>query len=238
MEDTSNEKGQPEVEGKDTQPPNRADVGSSVAPEDEDRRQFLKIAMGISALLALGTVASVGKSVIDSAAPLNSAGASSPNSSTPTFPRVKVSTLSDLTVDKPVIFNYPLDNEPNILVKLGQKAQGGVGPDEDIVAFSQVCQHLGCLYAFQAAGSSPACNESYKATGPVGYCCCHGSVFDYTQGAKVLGGPAPRPEPQVQLEVDSSGNVYAVGMSPPSIFGHSTGSSDVKADLQGGNLVS
>jgi arsenite oxidase small subunit len=131
-----------------------------------------------------------------------------------------------------------LDNEPNILVKLGQKADGGVGPEGDLVAFSGVCQHLGCIYAFQAPGTSPTCNASYSAAGPEGYCCCHGSVFDFLHGAKVLSGPSPRPQPQVLLEVDESGNVYATGMTPPTIFGHNTGSNDVSSDLEGGNPVS
>jgi arsenite oxidase small subunit len=146
--------------------------------------------------------------------------------------------VSDLTVNQPVTFNYPLDNEPNILVKIGVKALGGVGPDQDIVAFSQICQHLGCIYAYQATGSSPACDMSYKAAGPEGHCCCHGSVYDFANGAKVIGGPSQRPEPQVILTVDSNGDIYATGMTPPSIFGHNTGSSDVTYDLQGGNLVS
>ena len=41
-------------------------------------------------------------------------------------------------MNQPITFNYPLDDEPNIMVKLGQKAEGGVGPDGDIVAFSQI----------------------------------------------------------------------------------------------------
>ena len=150
------------------------------------------------------------------------------------FPRVKVAQLNDLTVGLPIAFNYPLDNEPNILVKLGTKADGGVGPDEDVVAFSNICQHLGCIYGFQAPGSSPACNPAYKADRPVGYCCCHGSVFDLTNKANVIAGPSPRPQPQVLLEVDSSGNIFATGMGPPTIFGHNTGSNDVSGDLQGG----
>jgi hypothetical protein len=45
--------------------------------------------------------------------------------------------------------------------------------------------------------------------------------------------------PQVLLEYDStSGNIYAVGMLPPTIFGHNTGSDNVLDDLQGGTLVS
>jgi len=155
------------------------------------------------------------------------------------FPKVMVANVSDVTEAQAVYFNYPLEETPNILVKLGVSAPGGVGPDNDIVAFSQVCQHLGCIYGFVPKGGAPACDSSYKAPGPEGYCCCHGSVFDLANSGTVIGGPSPRPIPQVTLEFDSSsGNIYAVGMGPPSIFGHDTGSSDVLNDLQGGTPVS
>jgi len=155
------------------------------------------------------------------------------------FPTVKVGNVSDLAGGATVSFNYPLEETPNLLVKLGEKAVNGVGPDGDIVAFSQICQHLGCIYGFVAAGASPGCDNTYKATGPVGYCCCHGSAYDLANGAKVLGGPAPRPVPQVILSYDdSTGDIYATGMMPPTIFGYHTGSSNVLYDLQGGTLVS
>lgn len=209
-------------------PSNQAGV-----PADESRRDFLKVSVVLSAILAAGGIAAVGKSVT------NVAETSGGSAITPTsFPRVKVANLDSLVVNQVVSFYYPLDNEPNILVKIGQKAVGGVGPDGDVVAFSQLCQHLGCDYAYQATGTSPKCNSSYKAQGPEGYCCCHGSIYDYTNAGRVIGGPAPRPVPQVILEVDSSGDIYATGMNPPTVFGHNTGSSDVAADLQGGNLVS
>jgi len=198
----------------------------------ETRRNFLKLIVTFSGLLVIGGVAAVAKSIT------NSAQGTEKPVGTSSFPRVRVAQLADLSVNQPVVFAYPLDNEPNILVKLGQKADGGVGPDGDLVAFSGVCQHLGCIYAFQAPGTSPACNASYAATGPEGYCCCHGSVFDFLHGAKVLSGPSPRPQPQVLLEVDESGNIYATGMTPPTIFGHNTGSNDTSSDLQGGNPVS
>jgi arsenite oxidase small subunit len=198
---------------------------------DDSKREFLKAAAAISGVLAIGGIASVMKSIVIPSIP------SAPGQNQTTFPRVKVSSLSELATGTTIIFNYPLDNEPNILIKLGQRATGGVGPDGDIVAFSQVCQHLGCIWGYVPAGGSPAVNPAYVAAAPVGFCPCHGSVFDLTAGAKVIGGPSPRPEPQVQLEVDTSGDIFAVGISPPSIFGHDTGSSDVTNDLHGGNPV-
>lgn len=198
------------------------------APSDEGKRTFLKIAVVASGLLAAGAGGAVVRSLI------NPESQAAPR----TFPRVKVATLGGLSVGVPLIFNYPLDNEPNVIVKLGQPATDGVGPDRDIVAFSLICQHLGCIWGFYPTGGSPPCNPSYKAPEPVGYCCCHGSVFDLTNAARVVGGPSPRPQPQVVLEVDTAGNVLAVGMGPPTITGHGTpGSTDVTADLQGGNLV-
>jgi arsenite oxidase small subunit len=149
-----------------------------------------------------------------------------------------IASLNGLDENKPIYFYYPLTDTPNILVKLGTKAEGGVGPDGDIVAFSQTCQHLGCSVGYVASGGSPACDSSYVAAGPEAYCCCHGSAYDLANGAKVLGGPAPRPVPQVILKVDGLGNIYATGMTPPTIFGYDTGSNDVSADLTGGTLVS
>jgi arsenite oxidase small subunit len=163
--------------------------------------------------------------------------ATTSTSSSP-FPRLMIANVSDLVVSTPISFNYPLEETPNILVKLGVKATGGVGPGGDIVAYSVICQHLGCVTAFLPPGTGPACDASYKAAGPEGYCCCHGSIYDLVNGAAVTGGPAPRPLPQVVLSVDASGDIYAVGMTPPTIFGHDTGSNDVLNDLQGGTLVS
>jgi arsenite oxidase small subunit len=197
---------------------------------EESRRNFIKIAISFSALLLIGGIAALVKSITNPAP-------SQVQTTAQAFPRVQIAQLAELQVNQPVLFNYPLDNEPNILVKLGQKAETGIGPEGDIVAYSALCQHLGCVYAFQATGTSPKCNSAYQATSPVGYCCCHGSVFDFLNQSRVLSGPSPRPQPQVLLEIDNSGNIYAVGMTPPTIFGHNTGSSDVSSDLQGGTPV-
>lgn len=184
--------------------------------------------MTLSAVMAVGGIGTVLKSISNPAPP---------GATLLTFPRVSIADVSvprvnvadiDIAVNSPIYFNYPLDSEPNFLVRLGQKAAGGVGPNQDIVAFSQICQHLGCNVAYKAQGWNG---------GPAGNCPCHGSIFDLLQSAKVVAGPSPRPLPQVQLETDSSGNIFAKGMGPPTIFGHNTGSNDVSADLQGGTPV-
>ena len=97
-------------------------------------------------------------------------------------------------------------------------------------AFCRGCQHLGCIVGFEASNS--------HTRGPAGACPGHGSVYDLVNGAKVVAGPAPRPLPQVVLQFDdATGDIYAVAMGPPTIFGHNTGSSDVSYDLQGGTTV-
>ncbi len=183
---------------------------------DTSRRDFLKVAMTLSAIMAFGGIGTVLKAISNPAPP----GASST-----TFPRVQVADAS-ISVGSPIYFYYPLDNEESFLVRLGQKAAGGVGSNQDIVAFSKVCQHFGCT------------SLSYQANGPSGVpvmnCSCHGSVFNLLESAKVIAGPSPRPLPQVLLEVDSSGRIFAKGMGPPTIYGHNTGSNDVSFDLQGG----
>lgn len=205
---------------------NSGPAGSS----SRERRSFLKTALAFSAVLLTAGLGGMVRSL--SAPPKGSSG----NAPT-TFPKVLVANLTDLTLNKPIEFNYPLQETPNLLVKLGATATGGIGPDSDIVAFSMICQHLGCIYGYVADGQPAACNPGYRAQGPVGYCCCHGTVYNLAKGGAVLAGPSLRPVPQVILELDSStGDIYATGMTPPTIYGYDTGSNDVLADLRGGTL--
>lgn len=159
------------------------------------------------------------------------------------WPRVKLLNAKSLELLKPVSFNYPLVNTPNILVRLSLRADNGVGPDGNIVAYSTICQHLGCYFSFQASGSSPPCDASYKAPTAEGYCCCHGGEYDLVHTGKVIGGPPPRPVPMVLLDYDeATGDIYAVGMGPPTIFGHGpAGTTDpalvLTYDMQGGEVV-
>jgi len=207
--------------------------------EQNNRRRVLKFVLGAGFVATIAAVAS-------SLRILTFVPGSGPTGTTTgglSWPRLKAINAKSLEVLKPLTFNYPLDNTPNILVKLGVKADNGVGPDGDIVSFSNICQHLGCFYAFQPPNSSPACNASFKASEATGYCCCHGTVYDLVHNGNVVGGPAPRAVPRVMLEYDeATGDIYVVGMAPPNIYGHGPpGVTDpaqvLEYDLQGGQIV-
>jgi arsenite oxidase small subunit len=202
-------------------------------PSGMDRRTFLKLVAAAGGAVTVAAVLSSIKAATFVPTP----------TTVLAWPQVTITNINQLTPLTPIIFNYPLTNTPNILVKLGVAATNGIGPDNDIVAFSSICQHLGCQYSFIPTGGSPICNASYKAPLPMGYCCCHGSQYDFVHGAKVIGGPAPRPVPMVQIQYDlGTSNINAVGMMPPTIFGHGPpGTTDpalvMQYDLQGGDLV-
>jgi arsenite oxidase small subunit len=197
------------------------------------RRNFLKLALTVSGVAVVGSVGSLFR-VLEFI----------PSTSGPTsWPVVKIANISSLDPAKPLRFNYPLVDTPSVLVKTGTPADNGVGPDSDIVAYSDVCQHLGCIFSILPAGASPPCNPGYSAPAPQGYCCCHGGQYDLVHGGQVIGGPPVRPIPQVILRFDSAtGDIYAIGMTAPTIFGHGpagTTSSDLvlRYDLQGGTPV-
>jgi arsenite oxidase small subunit len=198
-----------------------------------ERRTFLKLAAAAGGAITIGALLST----------LKAGTFVPPPTAVAAWPIVTVTNISKLTNLTPLVFYYPLTSTPNYLVKLGVAAIGGIGPESDIVAFSAICQHLGCEYGFVAPGGSPPCNTSYKAKIPMGYCCCHGSQYDFVHGAKVIGGPAPRPVPMVMLQLDTAtGDISAVGMQPPTIFGHgppgtTNAASVMQYDLQGGDLV-
>ena len=101
-----------------------------------------------------------------------------------------IANINNLQVGAPVYFDYP-SGFPNMLMK---------NADGTLTARSLLCTHVCCVCTFDPAS---------KAI----YCPCHGSVFDGK--GNVLQGPASAPLPTVQLNVDSSGNVFPTGVSNP-----------------------
>jgi len=119
------------------------------------------------------------------------------------YPRRKIGRVSQLKVDQPVSFQYPWKdfNSTNMLVKLGVPAGGGVGPDQDIVAFSTLCTHMGGPLAGQYRGQ-------YKVLGP---CPFHLTTFDLTKHAMVVAGQATESLPQIVLETQGD-EIWATGV--------------------------
>jgi ubiquinol-cytochrome c reductase iron-sulfur subunit len=66
-------------------------------------------------------------------------------------------------------------------------------------AYSKVCTHAGCPVAL------------YRHASQQLICPCHQSIFDVTDGAKNVSGPAPRPLPALALGVDAAGYLIARG---------------------------
>jgi arsenite oxidase small subunit len=205
--------------------------------KEGSKRNFLKLILTLGGVATVGAIASTFR--ILSYVPPPTQGSGAPLA----WPSVKVANVSNLSPSTPLRFNYPLVETPCVLVKCGQPAENGVGPDSDIVAFSGVCQHLGCYYYILPQGSSPPCSSSFSAPAPQGYCCCHGGQYDFVHLGAVIGGPPPRPVPQVTLKYDSTtGDIYAIGMGAPTIFGHGApGTTDpsqvLQDDLTGGTIV-
>ena len=121
-----------------------------------------------------------------------------------TYPRKKVGTLSSLEQDKPVPILYPGGDElfsGCFLIKLGKTAGGGIGPDQDVVAFSAYCSHMG-------ASMHGHYDATYKVAGP---CPQHLTTYDLTRHGLLVAGHATQSLPQLVLELDGD-DIYAVGV--------------------------
>jgi arsenite oxidase small subunit len=101
---------------------------------------------------------------------------------------------------EPLDFEYPPGHQA-FIVKLGRPANGGVGPDGDIVAFHRACPHRGC-----------AIGDVDLQRGELGPCPCHMSTFDLASGGLQVFGVASQNLVQVVLEERDSGGIHAVGL--------------------------
>jgi len=98
-------------------------------------------------------------------------------------------------------------NIPGFIVKL---------PNGEVVAYSRICPHLGCIFNFVKDPNECAKGYNYKPSGPVFACPCHLSVYDIEHGGKVVSGPAPRPPRH--FDIKKEGDKYTiVSLEPGSI---------------------
>jgi rieske iron-sulfur protein len=78
------------------------------------------------------------------------------------------------------------------------------GVAQGVVAYSAICTHLGCTVRFSE-------EPMEQAPFPHIHCPCHGAMFDPQRGCTVLGGPAPRPLPQLPVKLNDKGEVVVAG---------------------------
>jgi ubiquinol-cytochrome c reductase iron-sulfur subunit len=86
--------------------------------------------------------------------------------------------------------------DPDLLQLPADRAEGA---PEGLVCYSKVCTHAGCPLGLYLAADHEL------------RCPCHQSTFDVLNGAHPVYGPAPRPLPQLLIEVDDGGSLVAKG---------------------------
>jgi arsenite oxidase small subunit len=114
------------------------------------------------------------------------------------YPRKRIAGTDELRPGKPVSFAYPLENQAGLLLDLGEEVPGGVGDNGSIVAFSILCQHMGCPVAYRPEEKDLLCP-------------CHQSRYDPAREGVVIQGVAQRPLPRIALEIDGE-DIFAVGV--------------------------
>jgi arsenite oxidase small subunit len=119
------------------------------------------------------------------------------------YPKHKIGQLSQLKLNQPIDFQFPPENPISTftLVKLGEKAGAGVGKEQDVVAFSNLCTHMG-------GPLNGTYKSEHKALGP---CPLHLTTFDLTRHGIVIAGHATESLPQARLEVEGD-DIYITGI--------------------------
>lgn len=116
------------------------------------------------------------------------------------YPEVAVAKAGTLEPGKAKNFFYPDQRSPCLVVRLGEPNQLGVGPNGDIVAYSQLCTHMGCPVSYSHA------EKTFK-------CPCHFSVFDPEHNGQMVSGQATVNLPRVLLRHDTTDDsIYAIGV--------------------------
>jgi arsenite oxidase small subunit len=114
------------------------------------------------------------------------------------YPRVRLIALSKLKTNKPVSFEYPLKGQASVLVDVGRAVPNGVGKRKSIVAYSILCQHMGCPVEYK-----PSLREFV--------CPCHQSRYDAERLGGIVQGVAMQPLPRIRLAL-SDGAIWATGV--------------------------
>lgn len=132
-------------------------------------------------------------------------------------PRVgQILTPHDIPVDAAPVFAWPMDagskavrsgDTHNLILLVRAAARAWYGPGVtphtvmDVAAYSAICTHLCCTVS-EWRGAAAGGGEYGSLR-----CPCHLSDFDPWAGARVIGGPAPRPLPTLPVATDRQGRL-------------------------------
>lgn len=106
----------------------------------------------------------------------------------PAAPTVEIIREDDIEIGGAMVFHYPDEDTPCLLVRTGERAY---------LAYEQQCTHLACPVIPRVAEGRLDCP-------------CHEGAFDLATG-RPTAGPPRRPLPRVIVEI-REGRVWAVGV--------------------------
>ena len=101
--------------------------------------------------------------------------------------RRRVATLSEIPPGGSLLFRYPTEDDPCILLR---------AKDGSLRAYSQVCTHLSCSVVYRSGTDTL-------------FCPCHCGYFSPVDG-RPTAGPPTRALPRIRIE-QSGGELYATG---------------------------
>ena len=107
------------------------------------------------------------------------------------YPPMKIVGAERLLAGSFLYFDYPKPGSAAVLIRT---------TDDQYLAYSRKCAHLGCTIDFDQTQRTLKCP-------------CHRGVYDSRTGY-VMYGPPPRPLDQIILQVRAGGEVWAVGKRP------------------------
>ena len=194
------------------------EIGQNVAYKSMERREFLEACSLIAGAAALAASPSLRA-----------------NAPVRPYRRVRLVDIHGapiragaLAADTNYVFQYPYAATPCFLLRLPKPAAaraslrredggtydwpGGVGADRAIVAFSAICAHKLAYPTREVSFIRYQRHRSATSGGAVIHCCADHSVYDPTEGARVVSGPAPQPLAAIALEHDRANDeLHAVG---------------------------
>ena len=104
------------------------------------------------------------------------------------LPEKRIALEGDIPPGGVIEFRYPTDDDPCLLIRLG---------DGRLVAYGQQCSHLSCAVIPQPEQGQL-------------HCPCHNGYFEILEG-RPIAGPPRRPLPRINLEV-RDGDIWATGV--------------------------